>query len=135
MIGHVRRFFTIVFFLVFVFNLEFWVLSDRDISIFTIIIRRQFSEELLFGGGLWRSLVLENHDGWIVFIRMDLHTKLSDLFPGDIRNKCFLLVIVLLVFVHLLVVILVCCCRNVNGGPLGVEELVSMILKHDISLQ
>lgn len=117
-----------------IFNLEFWVLSNGDISVFTIIVGGQLGEELLFGGGLWRSLVLENRDGWIILLSVDLHAKLSDLFPVNIGNKCFLLVFVNLVLVHI-VENFILAGWNVNGGPLGVEELVSVIFEHDISLQ
>ena len=117
-----------------IFNLEFWVLSNRDISVFTIIVGGQLGEELLFGGGLWRSLVLENRDGWIILLSVDLHAKLSDLSPVNIGNKCFLLVFVNLVLVHIGESFILGG-WNVNGGPLGVEELVSVIFEHDISLQ
>lgn len=108
-------------------------MSNWNVSVFTIVIRGQFGEQLLLGGGLWRRLVLEDCDGWIISVGMDLHAKLSDLFPMDVRDKCFLLIFVDLVLVHVIVVVFAS--WDVNGGPLGVEELVVMVFKDNISLQ
>ena len=116
-----------------VFDLELWILSDWGVSILTIIIWSQLSEQLLFVRQLWSGLILQDHDSWVIFVRMNLHAKLSNFFSGDVRNKCLFLVIVRLMLVHIVVVIFAS--WNIDGSPLGIKQLMSVILKYDISLQ